>query len=104
MKWFKDLQGRSIHLTQQRLQHMELDHPEMLGQIDRIEHTLLKPDTIVRSRTDPQVELFYRLYKGTPVTEKYLCVVVKGSIEDLFIITAYFTDTMKGGEVLWQRK
>jgi len=87
---------------------MELDHPEMLGQIDRIEHTLLKPDTIVRSRTDPQVELFYRLYKGTPVTEKCLCVVIKGSTEDLFIITAYFTDAItdaiKGGEVLWQRK
>jgi len=104
MKSFKDQQGRSIRLTQHRLEHMELDHPEMLGQIDRIEHTLLKPDTIVRSRTDPQVELFYRLYKGTPVTEKYLCVVLKGSIEDLFIITAYFTDAIKGGEVLWQRK
>ena len=62
MKWFEDLHGRSIRLTQQRLEHMELDHPEMLGQIDRIERTLLKPDTIVRSRTDPQAELFYRLY------------------------------------------
>ena len=88
MKWFKDLHSRSIRLTQQRLEHMELDHPEMLGQIDRIEHTLLKPDTIVRSRTDPQVELFYQLYKGTPVTEKCLCVVIKGSTEDLFIIAA----------------
>ena len=104
MKSFKDLQGRSVRLTQQRLEHMELDHPEMLGQIDRIEQTLLKPDTIVRSRTDSQIDLFYRLYKGTPVTEKYLCVVVRGLAEDSFIVTAYFTDAIKGGEVLWQRK
>jgi len=24
--------------------------------------------------------------------------------DDLFIITAYFTDTVKGGEILWEKK
>jgi len=31
----------------------------------------------VSLRTDPDVKLFYRHYDITPVTEKYLCVVVK---------------------------
>jgi hypothetical protein len=104
MKPFKDLQGRSIRLTQQRLEHLESDHPEMLDQIDRIEQALQKPDTIIRSKTDSHVELFYRLYKSTPVTEKYLCVVIKSSTENPFIVTAYFTDAIKAGEILWQKK
>ena len=76
----------------------------MCGQIDKIQDTLLNPDRIVKSRTDPDVELFYRHYSTTPVTEKHLCVAVKVLINDLFIITAYFTDTIKVGEVLRERK
>ena len=104
MKWFRDIHNRQIRLTDERLEHIEVDHPEMSGQIDRIQETLLNPDIIVRSRTDPDVELFYRHYKRTPVTEKYLCVVVKVLTDDIFIITAYFTDKVKRGEILWKRK
>ena len=42
--------------------------------------------------------------RTTPVTDKYLCVVVKVLTQDLFIITPYFTDTIKKGEVLWEKK
>ncbi len=104
MKWLKDIHNRWIRLTEEREKHIEEDHPEMSGQIDKIQDTLLNPDIIVKSKTDPEVELFYRYYEITPVTEKYLCVVVKSLAEDLFIITAYFTDTIKRGELLWKRK
>lgn len=76
----------------------------MSGQINKIRETLLNPDRIVKSKTDPEVELFYYYYGVTPVTEKYLCVIVKVLAGDLFIITAYFTDTIKRGEILWERK
>jgi hypothetical protein len=76
----------------------------MTGQIPRIAETLANPDKIIRSRTDMTVELFYRYYQSTPVTSKFLCTVVKVSPSDIFIITAYYTDTMKRGEVLWERK
>lgn len=104
MKWFKDVFNRRIRLTDEREKHIEADHPEMFDQIDKIQDTLLSPDRIVKSRTDPDVELFYQHYNITPVTEKYLCVVVKVLVNDLFIITAYFTDTIKAGEILWRRK
>lgn len=91
-------------MTSEREEHIETDHPEMFRQIDRIEETLLNPDIIIKSRTDSNVELFYRHYSNTPVTEKHLCVVLKVLADNLFIITAYFTDTIKRGEVLWQRK
>jgi hypothetical protein len=104
MHWFKDIQNRLIRLTDERHKHIESDHPEMTGQIEKIKDTLLNPDIIIRSRTDSEVELFYRYYDITPVTEKYLCVVVKVSTDDLFIITAYFTDTIKRGDILWKKK
>ena len=104
MKWFNDIHGRRIRLTEERQLHIEADHPEMSGQITMIETALLNPDMVVRSKTDPQVELFYRYCKIAPVPEKYLCLVVKIVPDDLFIITAYFTDTMKGGEILWEKK
>ena len=104
MQWFVDIHNRKIRLTSERQEHIENDHPEMSGQIDKIHDTLLNPDIIVRSRTDSNVELFYQHYKTTPISEKYLCIIVKILVDDLFIITAYFTDTIKRGEVLWKKK
>lgn len=62
------------------------------------------PDRIVRSRTDPEIELFYRHYESTPVSDKQLCVVVKTTADDAFVVTAYFTDSVKKGDTLWVRK
>ena len=104
MKWFKDLHNRQIRLTYERQEHIETDHPEMSRQIDKIQDTLLNPDQIIRSRIDPDIELFYQHYDITPVTKKYLCIVVKVLTDNLFIITAYFTNTVKRGEVLWKKK
>lgn len=104
MPLFKDVHNRSISLSDDRQQHIETDHPEMTKQIDKVQETLKEPDIIVRSRTDQKVELFYKHYKTTPVTEKYLCVVTKISEDGLLIITAYFTDSIKKGDLLWQRK
>ena len=104
MKWFKDIHGRQIRFTEERLNHIKIDHPEMSENIEKIQATLLFPDKIIRSETDHEVELFYRYFDTTPVTNKYLCVVVKVLVDNLFIITAYFTDTIKRGEILWEKK
>jgi len=100
---FLDIRNRAIRLTDERLSHLESDHPEMAGQISRIADTLSYPDQILRSRTDATVELFYKWYTATPVTAKFLCVVVKALPDDPFMITAYHTDAVKRGEVLWQK-
>ena len=104
MKWFKDIHGRQVRLTNERQEHIEADHPEISGQIDKIQETLSNPDKVIRSKTDPDVELFHKHYDITPVTEKYLCVVVKAVAGDLFILTTYFADTIKRGEILWEKK
>lgn len=102
MRTFEDRQERRVRLTQERHDHLLEGHPEMRGQLDRVAQTLRKPEKVVRSQTDPAVELFYREYNETPVTRKFLCAVVKTGAEDSFLVTAYFTDAVKRGEVLWE--
>lgn len=104
MTEIQDIWGRIIRLTDERLNHLETDHPEMQGQIPRITETLREPDQIIRSNTDVQVELFYKYYPTTPVTSKLLCVVIKALSDDSFIITSYFTDYVKRGEVIWEKR
>jgi hypothetical protein len=103
MLYFRDLKNRSIRLTAERLHYFEADHPEMAAQTPRIAETLATPDRIVRSRSDSTGELFYTWYLSTPVTTKFLCVVVKVLPDDHFIITSYYTDAVKGGEALWEK-
>ncbi|WP_217699485.1 hypothetical protein, partial [Leptospira alexanderi] len=77
------------------------DHPEMSGQEERIVECLLSPEQVRQSRTDERVELFYKYFADTLVGDKYLCVVIKNGIDDLFLVTAYFTDKVKEGKVLY---
>jgi hypothetical protein len=104
MNRFEDNKGRIIRLTDERLLHLETQHLEMSDQLNRIAETIISPDRVVRSKTDEFVELFYKHYQSTPVTEKFLCVVVKTAGDDHFIVTAYFTDSQKGGELLWEKR
>ena len=62
---------------------------------------LAAPDTVVVSLSDADTGLYYRYLSQTPVGSKYLCVVVKVLPDDAFVITAYLTDKVKKGRVLW---
>lgn len=101
---FHDSKKREIRLSEERKNHLISAHPEIMNQFNKITMTLLDPDCIIRSRTDHDVELYYRLFETTPVTRKHLCVVVKSKDKDVFIITAYFTDTVKKGKILWKKR
>jgi hypothetical protein len=69
-----------------------------------VEETLQGPEVVVKSASDPESRLYYRFYHRTAVGGKYLCVVVKSRGDDAFVVTAYLTDQVKRGTVLWQRK
>lgn len=102
MKIFKDYAERNIRLTDNRLEHI-LTRAEMEGQKDKISETLLIPDKIKKSKHDPRVLLYYRLYEKTPVTRKYLMVAVKVENGEGFILTSFFTDKIKAGETVWEK-
>jgi molybdopterin synthase catalytic subunit len=90
--------------TDERIAHILDTHPEMSAQLGNIETTLKYPEIVIRSRTDQDVELIYKRFDVTPVTDKYLCVVVKTRYEDAFIVTSYFTNTIKKRAAVWERK
>ena len=100
MRILRDYRAANVRLTNERLAHI-LEHPEMAGAESHIEETLLRPDTVVQSLRDEHVSLYYRRYADTPVGNKLLCVVVKSVDGDAFVLTAYFTDTVKRGRTIW---
>lgn len=104
MKGFQDYKGRIIRLSDERLDHLETEHPEMVSQLERISETLAYPERVVRSKTDTSVELFYKHYPTTPVSENFLCIVVNTFRDENFVVTAYYTDRIKGGDLLWEKK
>ena len=100
MKLLQDYQGQDIRLTDERLAHI-LEHPEMAGMERAIAETLLHPQKVLQSLSDIETRMYHRLYAGTMVGDKYLCVVVKVSGIDAFVLTAYLTDKVKRGVQLW---
>ena len=99
-----DYQGREIRFTEERQIHITQFHPEMTEQLTRIPDVLQNPEKVIQSQSDDEVELFYHFYQDTPVGGKYLCIVVKLLLDDAFIITAYFTDAIKKGKEVWNKK
>ena len=69
-----------------------------------IKETLLEPQQVIQSVSDKDANLYYRFYIGTKVGDKYLCVVVKMIKQDAFVLTAYLTDSIKKGDIIWLRK
>ncbi|MDQ3775363.1 MAG: DUF4258 domain-containing protein [Pseudomonadota bacterium] len=103
MRVVTDCFGHRARLTDERLAHI-LEHPELKEMQAEIEQVLRQPRLVRRSRTDAPVRLFYAYYAQTLVGGKWLCVVVKYSENDAFVVTAYLTDKPKAGENLWPKK
>ena len=103
MLLWTDYQGRRVRLTDERWRHI-LDHSELASMQAAIERAVVEPESVVRSATDPTVTLNYRYEKVTLVGDKWLCVVIKYTEDDAFVLTAYLTDRPKSGEVIWRKE
>jgi hypothetical protein len=96
----KDVLKKDLRLTEERHAHI-LERPEIRNQEDRIKATLRAPDIVKVSNHVEDVLLYYKLYERTPVTRKYLVVIVRVLDGDGFIITAFYTDKIKKGVTKW---
>ncbi len=97
---FVDNFNRKIGLSNERWNHITDTHPETKDLMKELERTLADPELIKRSVYNENVALFYRhymhIYEG-----KYLCVVVR--LDEKSIVTAYITDRIKSGEIIWKK-
>jgi hypothetical protein len=75
-----------------------IKHPKMADKQERVKQILQNPLEIRRSKTEPNVYLYYG--EDTPYL---ICIVARHLNGEGFIITAYRTDKMKLGEVVWTR-
>lgn len=71
-------------------------HSVMAGQEDVVKQVLQEPMEVRRSRSDPEVYLYYR--SAPPY---FVCVVARHLNGEGFIITTYRTDEIKRGELIW---
>jgi len=75
----------------------------MTGMRSAVEDTLRLPEVVVQSLGDASVLLCYGYHRETTVSSKDLCVVVVQTPDDAFVVTAYLTDQIKKGDVLWRK-
>ena len=73
-------------------------HPTLRNKEKDVINTLANPEEVRRSRKDTHVLLFY----GCP-GPYWLCVVSRRENEGGFLITAYPTNTIKAGEIIWKQ-
>jgi hypothetical protein len=73
-------------------------HPALVGHEKMIQTVLADPDEIRQSKRDPQIFLFYKGAKP-----RWLCAVAKLEDESGFLVTAYPTDAIKAGEMIWKK-
>ncbi len=88
--------GFPVRTSREYWNLIEQKHPEVGGQIDEVKECLRNPDLVRRSKHDSAVYLFY-----SPQPPYHLAVVAKRLDGDGFIVTAYLTDKIKEGELVW---
>jgi hypothetical protein len=77
----------------------QIKHPIMAGKEAEVQATLTQPDQIRRSRSDPNVYIFYKFQRE----KRWICAVARKLNGDGFLITTYPTDAIKEGEIVWQK-
>jgi hypothetical protein len=92
--------GYQVTLSRDRWrQIIRFKHPALAGCEKEVRFCLQLPLLIRESAKEAQVHLHYNEHNG-----KFLCVVTAPSgSDDHFVVTAYFTKTVKGGKELWKR-
>jgi len=82
---------RKVRLTRAQWNHIIFRHRELKGQEEKVKQTLQEPEIVFYSESDDNYH-YYRLYSKTPVSKKYLLIIVKHLNGEGFIITAFFSE------------
>lgn len=76
-----------------------IKHPSLKNKEKEIKKVLQDPEIIRVSKSDKKVFLYYRKHK-----QNYFCAVTKNENGSGFLITAYLTNKIKEGKIVWQKK
>lgn len=92
--------GYRVILTRDRWREItRFKHPALAGCEMMVRDCVRDPEVVRASAKEPNVHLHYRA-----ADELYICVVVGGDDEKArFVVTAYFTKSIKKGPDLWTK-
>ena len=90
--------GFKVKCTRERYLHIITRHPEILEMEKELKEALEDPDFVKASTYDKSVLLFYK-----SAGKEYIVVVAKNLGKEGFVITAYITDFVKEGEMVWKK-
>ena len=88
--------GRTIYLTNERWNHIKSDHVEMSAELENIKTVLKEPNFVKKSEYDENVRFYYGYCKDRKSQAKYLLIAIKYLNGNGFIITAFYTNRVKG--------
>ena len=89
----------TVRTSKEYWQKVILKHPDVAELLDYVQAALRNPDQIRRSSRDPNLLLFYLIHRE----KRWVVVVARKLNGDGFLITAYQTDSIKEGEMLWHK-
>ena len=95
--------GSNVELNDERMRHIREGHGELLAnRLEYIAFALASPDRIQRKIPDDNSLQFCRWYNGLG---KFVVVaVVSDPGPRQWIVTAYVTHRLPGGETIWARE
>jgi len=103
----EDYKGRTVKLIKGIWNRKIIKyHPEVALSLEEVKKAITDPFVVVKSLAKEESELFYLEIKDS-LEKPYLLVIVDykqpGSKEGI-IVTAYRTNKIQRGKVLWKRK
>ncbi|ATS18945.1 hypothetical protein BRW62_09550 [Parathermosynechococcus lividus PCC 6715] len=91
--------GFRVRTSEEYWQKLIIKHPDIADLEMEVIQTLAHPDEIRRSSRDPNIILFYLTLKA----KRWVVAVVRRLNGDGFLITAYQTDAIKEGDLIWHK-
>jgi hypothetical protein len=91
--------GFRVRTSEEYWQKLIIKHPDIAELEAEVTQTLTNPDEIRQSRRDPNIVLFYLTLKA----KRWVVAVARRLNGDGFLITAYQTDAIKEGDLIWHR-
>ncbi len=91
--------GFTVRTSDSYWQRLIVKHPDIEELEELVQQALASPDEVRRSSRDEGVLLFYLIRSK----QRWVVAVVRRLNGDGFLITAYQTDAIKEGEMIWHR-
>ena len=95
--------GRVLKLTNEGWRHICTVHPELQGELEKVNRVMKSPD-FIKQGNKADTFILYKFFPRTIVSPRYLALVTKYLNTEGIVLIGYFTQRIRKGEVLWRKQ